>query len=125
MLIGTRALIVDPDEGARTLLDSVLVYCGAQTAVTSTAREALAALDAVKPDVIIAAVSLPGEDGYWLVRTLQEGAVDVRTIRVVAVATRREDSPDRTLAAGFHAHVTKPVDPWELCRIIASITRKA
>jgi len=125
VLIGTRALIVDADEAARTLLDSVLAYCGAQTAATSSAREALAALDAVKPDAIVAAVTLPGEDGYWLVRALQQRAVDVRAIPVIAVATRREDGPDRTLAAGFHAHVTKPVDPWELCRIIAGITRKA
>jgi hypothetical protein len=32
--------------------------------------------------------------------------------------------PDRTLPAGFQAHIRKPVDPWELCRVVVAMTRK-
>jgi CheY-like chemotaxis protein len=32
---------------------------------------------------------------------------------------------DAMLGAGFDAHLRKPVDPWELCRTIASLARKA
>jgi hypothetical protein len=28
------------------------------------------------------------------------------------------------LPAGFQAHLRKPVDPWELCRVVAAMTRK-
>ena len=31
----------------------------------------------------------------------------------------------RTLGAGFDAHLHKPVDPWELCRVIAALARRA
>jgi len=31
---------------------------------------------------------------------------------------------DRTLEAGFDAHLTKPVDPWELCRVLATLVRR-
>ena len=124
-LVGIHVLVVDDNAAARELLESVLTYCGAFASVVSTAREALQALATRSVDVVIAGLQLPDEDGYWLVREIQDRAGGARTVPVVALASCRSDGPDRTLAAGFQGHLRKPVDPWELCRMVAGLARRA
>jgi CheY-like chemotaxis protein len=123
MLVGLRVLVVDDDPAARDLLNSVLAYCGALVTLAPSARAALAATRTIVPDVIVVAVAMAGEDGFWLVRELRALPGSL-AIPVIAVADDRERGPDRTLAAGFDAHLRRPVDPWELCRIVAEVARK-
>ena len=116
--------IVDDDREARGLLDAVLAYCGALTTQVTSARDARAALERVVPDVIVAAIGVADADGYGLVRELHAGQHAGARVPIVAL-TRGDDDPGRALAAGVNAHLHKPVDPWELCRIVASLVRKA
>jgi CheY-like chemotaxis protein len=118
-LVGVHVLVVEDDPAARDLFEAALTYCGAFVTSAPTAREALDYLQVKPVAVVIAAVALPGEDGYWLVRELGG------RFPVVALATGRGDGPDRTLASGFDGHLRKPVDPWELCRMVAGLARKA
>lgn len=122
--MGVHVLIVDDDREARDLLDAVLAYCGALTTRVASTRDAFAALDRIVPDVIVAAVSIAGADGYRLVGELHARPHSGAHVPVVAL-TRSDDDPRRVLAAGFNAHLPKPVDPWELCRIVAGLVRKA
>ena len=118
-LVGVHVLLVDGDVDARELLTSVLTYCGAFVSCASEAHEAFDHVQRKPTDVVIVDVTLPDEQGYWLVR--QIGA----QLPTVALAMAGGDGPDRTLAAGFRAHLRKPVDPWELCRVVAGVARKA
>jgi CheY-like chemotaxis protein len=53
-------------------------------------------------------------------------AADGGSVPVVAVTAYGEvHGPDRTLLAGFQAHVRKPIDPWELCTILVGLTRRS
>jgi CheY-like chemotaxis protein len=124
-LVGLHVLVVDDDPDARDLLEAVLTYCGGFVSSVVSAREALDCLQAKAIDVVVADVLLPGEeDGYWLVRAIRARG-DGRGIPVVALVTGRGHGPDRTLAAGFQGHLRKPVDPWEMCRMVAGLARKA
>jgi len=116
-------LVVDDDPDGRDLLNSVLAYCGALVTLVPSARAGLAATRTIAPDVIVVAVDLAGEDGFWLVRELRGSSGSV-AIPVIAVADDREGGPERTLTAGFDAYLRKPVDPWDLCRIVAEVARK-
>ena len=118
-LVGIHVLLVDGDQYARELLESVLTYGGAFVASSADAQEALAYFQKKGGDVVIADVTLPNDEGYRLVREI--GA----RVPMLAITTGSGDGPDRTLAAGFHAHLRKPVDPWELCRLVAGLARKA
>lgn len=118
-LVGVHVLIVDGDAAARALLESVLAYCGAFVTSSATARDGLAYFHRKPTDVVLADVTLPDAGAYQLVREI--GA----RVPVLALATGEGDGPDRTLAAGFHGHLRKPVDPWELCRVVAGLARKA
>ena len=126
-LIGVHVLVVDDDSDARELLRTVLEYCGALVTVVGTASEALAVLERVTPDVLVTDIAMPAHDGYWLIGAIRALPAD-RGGAIPAVAiTAHGDThgPDRTLAAGFQAHLRKPLDPWELCRVLATLSRKA
>jgi CheY-like chemotaxis protein len=127
-LKGIHVLLVEDDDDSRELLQTVLQYCGALVSAVPSARAALSTLERVKPDLVLSDISMPGEDGYWLIREIRAlprergGAVPA----VAVTAFGHPHGVDRTLAAGFQAHLRKPVDAWELARTIAALAgRKA
>jgi CheY-like chemotaxis protein len=125
-LVGVHVLVVDDDDDARLLIRTILEYCGALVTVTTSAREALRILERVVPDALVSDISMPHEDGYWLIRELRALAPD-RGGAIPAIALTAHGyahGPDRTLAAGFQVHLRKPIDPWDLCRTVVSLVRK-
>lgn len=125
--MGLHVLVVDDDAEALALMQTVLQYAGALVTVVSSARDALRNLQRVTPDVLVSDISMPLENGYWLVREVRaRERITGHRLPVIAITAHTDaHGPDRTLAAGFDAHVRKPVDPWELCRVIAALGRRA
>jgi CheY-like chemotaxis protein len=125
-LVGVHVLVVDDDPDSRHLVRTILEYAGALVTAVSSAREALRTLDRVMPDVMLSDISMPDEDGYWLIEQVRAlppdrgGAIPVAAL----TAGGQTHGPDRTLAAGFQTHLPKPIDPWELCRALAGLVRK-
>jgi CheY-like chemotaxis protein len=119
-------LVVDDDDDARHLIRTILEYCGALVTVVGTAREVLGILERVTPDVLVSDISMPVEDGYWLIRQVRalDAARGGGLPAVAITAHGMTHGPDRTLAAGFQAHLRKPIDPWDLCRTLASLVRR-
>jgi CheY-like chemotaxis protein len=63
---------------------------------------------------------MPGRDGYALaqeIRRLENGGARIRAVAVSANAAPQD--VERARAAGFDAHVAKPVDPDELLGLLA------
>jgi CheY-like chemotaxis protein len=80
-----------------------------------------------RPDLIMADIGMPDEDGYSLLTSLrcierEQGAARVPAIAVTAYA-RREDR-QRALAAGFDDHLNKPVDPERLMAVLAKLVHE-
>jgi len=111
----------DDDEDTAELFAVALSACGAHVVTTTSARDALRALAAEAPDVVVTDLAMPGADGYWLVNEIRHLADDrARTLPVVAVtAFGREHFRGRAIAAGFFDHLVKPVDPEALCLAVA------
>lgn len=123
LLQGLRILVVDDDEDARALLHAVLEYSGAEVVSAESARGALAALGPRRPDVIIADLVMPGDDGYALIRAMRTRA-SVRSVPMIALtAYAFAHTADEVLSAGFNAYLKKPVELWELCRTVARLAR--
>jgi CheY-like chemotaxis protein len=95
--------VVDDDEDACSMLKFALGLQGAKVETSSSAAEAIASIEHRPPDVLLADINMPGEDGYSLiqkVRNLPEGkGLDIPAIALTAMA-RAEDT-ERALAAGF------------------------
>jgi CheY-like chemotaxis protein len=126
-LLGVHVLVVDDDEDARELLRTVLQYCGALVTAVPSAQDALRVLDRITPDLLLTDIAMPHHDGYWLIDAIRKlpptGGGGIPAIAITAHGELH--GPERTLAAGFEAHLRKPLDPWDLCRAISSIVRKS
>jgi CheY-like chemotaxis protein len=122
-LDGLRVLVVDDDPDILELFEAALTECGAQVTCSTTARDALARMSGIQPDVVVSDIAMVGEDGYWLVRELRRlPAEALRDVPVIAAtAYGREHPRSAVLAAGFTEHLQKPVDPDALCRLVARL----
>ena len=125
-LDGLRILIVDDEADTRELLKEGLQYCGAKVSVAGNAAEALDALVATSPDVLISDIGMPGVDGYDLIRQVRslprERGGKIPAIALTAY-TRTEDRL-QSLRAGYDMHVPKPVELAELVAVAATVVRR-
>jgi signal transduction histidine kinase/ActR/RegA family two-component response regulator len=117
-LRGLRLLVLDDDRDSREVLSALLQSSGASVTEVATVAEALKVLShsATLYDAILADIGMPGEDGYAFIAGLRAAPdARLRALPVVAV-TAYASRGDRTraLAAGFDAHVAKPVSPAAL-----------
>jgi signal transduction histidine kinase/ActR/RegA family two-component response regulator len=119
-----RILVVDDDADGCALTSLVLTQAGATVRAAASVREALQMLEAERPDVLVSDLGLPDADGYTLIRHVrqQEREHGGSLPAVALTGYARAEDRARVLAAGFQAHVAKPVDPVELAAAIAAIT---
>jgi PAS domain S-box-containing protein len=118
-LNGRTILVVEDHQDAREFIAAVLAGAGARVLAASTADEAIAQASGVRPDVMVADLGLPGEDGYRLLTRFQALYPDVPAIALTAYA--RSSDRDRALAHGFRRHLVKPIDPDALIDHIVSL----
>jgi signal transduction histidine kinase/ActR/RegA family two-component response regulator len=121
-----RVLVVDDQADSCAFTSLVLTEAGASVIAVASAQEALYhVLDQQKPDVLVSDIGLPEEDGYALVRQIREHEAEhggfLPAIALTGFA--RAEDRNRILAAGFQAHVSKPLDPAELTGVIAGLVR--
>jgi signal transduction histidine kinase/ActR/RegA family two-component response regulator len=124
-LDGLRILVVDDNVDGRTLTSMVLTQAGASVKAAASVGEALQMLEVERPDVVVSDIGLPDEDGYDLIRRIREHEAEHEGFLPAVALTgyARAEDRARILAAGFQAHVPKPVDPIELAAAIATITQ--
>ncbi|MEY2503835.1 MAG: hypothetical protein QOG27_115 [Verrucomicrobiota bacterium] len=122
-LRGLNVMVVDDEPSVRELLGLTLAKCGASVTPAASVEEALAVLPNLRPDVVVSDIAMPGMDGYEFLQKLRElvparGGREVPVIALTACASGQDR--DLALRAGFDRHLTKPVDPAELVRVIAA-----
>lgn len=125
-LRGTYVLFVDDDADVRELYVGILESCGAIVRAAASAREALQLIEEIRPNVVVTDISMPQEDGYWLLRELRKSPTKgVGDIPVLAITAHERHSRDRTLAAGFQEHMMKPINPWKLAELVRKLATQA
>jgi signal transduction histidine kinase len=122
---GLEVMVVEDDADTRELLVALLEHGGARVASAASVTAALSLLDGAVPDVLVSDLAMPDEDGYDLIRAVRARPRE-RGGRVPAIAltghARREDR-QHALAAGYDAHVAKPVEPVTLVQLVARLAR--
>jgi DNA-binding NarL/FixJ family response regulator len=120
-----RILVVD-DEAK--LLRAVAVTLRGEGYEVTTARsgaEALVAVNASVPDLIVSDIRMPGMDGYQLARALRSNP---RTELIpVVFLTAKGERKDRLagIRTGADAYLTKPFDPEELLAVVSNLMKRA
>ena len=120
---GTRVLIVEDDPSISRLLQLELAHRGMDVYPVANGRAALEAVTAVRPDVVILDILLPGLDGEGVLRTLRAAGSPLPIIMLTA----RDGMNDkiRNLRTGADDYLTKPFDIDELVARIGTILRRA
>jgi CheY-like chemotaxis protein len=93
---------------------------GARVTGARCAGEALAAIDADAPDVVLTDLVMPTVDGFTLLAQIRsrEGALGRRIPAAALSARATTDAGATALSAGFEMYVPKPVDPFELAAVV-------
>jgi signal transduction histidine kinase len=121
LLGGTRILVVDDDPDTRDVLRAILEDAGADVVTTGSAAETRAYLQGAHPDVLIADIGMPKEDGYALLRSVRALAPDeISQVPAIALtAHARPEDVEQALSSGFQMHLAKPVDS---SRLLSAVT---
>jgi CheY-like chemotaxis protein len=112
-----RILLVEDEADTRELLATVLRSKGAIVIPAGSVQEALAALQANLPSILISDIAMPDENGYILLGKLRKLEAAHGWPRIPAIALTayaREEDRKAALDAGFEVHISKPFDPAKL-----------
>jgi CheY-like chemotaxis protein len=105
---------VDSAEMLREMLHSV----GHEVAMAHDGPAALALAERFIPDVAVLDIGLPVMDGYEVGRRLHDSAQTARCRLIALTGYGQENDRARSKAAGFEAHLVKPVDLFGLLRLV-------
>jgi len=113
-----RVLIVDDSEDAATLLAEVILALGHTPRM---AHDGIAALDLARnfqPDIALIDIELPIMDGYQLAGHLRREPWAHELLLVAVTGHAEPSARTRSLGAGFHDHIAKPLDFATIQRIL-------
>jgi len=123
-LSGVNVLVIDDDDGTRAMIGTMLTTFGARVTYAASAVEAMELTESMEPDVLVSDIAMPGEDGYEFIRRLRSASSRQAAIPAVAVTAYAEPRDrDRAIAAGFDAHLGKPVEPRTLVEAVLQTLR--
>jgi CheY-like chemotaxis protein len=125
-LAGIRVLVVDDEAEVLTLTRAILEDEGAIVSGSASASDALDTLQRERPDALISDLSMPGNDGYWLIGKIRALSPARGGMTPAAAVTGNVSVEDRArvVRAGFQFHVPKPVDWERLIGVVAVLALK-
>jgi CheY-like chemotaxis protein len=113
-----RVLVVDDDEQTAELLQRLLSRRGHEVRVAHDVDGALREAHAFEPQVALLDLMVRCESGYYLARELL-ALPRLEHCRLIALTGfAQEQLRQRSEAAGFYEHLTKPVDDAALFRAV-------
>jgi len=119
-------LAVDDEEHITELVAMALGYNGFEVQRAATGREALAAVQQRRPDLILLDVMLPDLDGFEVARRLRSDERAGTRVPVIFL-TARDATADKVegLRLGVDDYVTKPFSIEELIERVKAVLRRA
>jgi two-component system, OmpR family, response regulator MprA len=117
-----RVLVVDDDQAVRDSLRRSLTFNGYEVHLAADGEQALSAVSATRPDVVVLDVMMPRMDGLAACRALRAAGDDV----AVLMLTARDDVSDRVagLDAGADDYLPKPFALEELLARLRALLRR-
>ncbi|MDQ2704975.1 MAG: ATP-binding protein, partial [Pseudomonadota bacterium] len=114
-----RILVVDDNEDSAEMLALALSGMGFETRMSIDAPSALRVAEEFEPNIAILDLGLPVMDGFELAGRLR-ALPGLSRIRLIALTGYGQESDrQRTRAAGFDHHLVKPVDLFEVRKVVS------
>jgi signal transduction histidine kinase/ActR/RegA family two-component response regulator len=119
----TRVLVVDDNDAAAEMLSLMLQTIGYDTTTVHDGTAALAAARAVRPDIVVLDIGLPGISGYEVATELRRDPHLAQTSLIAVTGWGSPDDRRKAFDAGFDMHLTKPVANEVLKDALARVKR--
>ena len=117
----SRVLVVDDNRDAADLLAEMLSEVGYVAKFALDGPSALRIADEFEPDIAVLDIGLPVMDGYELASRFTSHPRLARTRLVALTGYGQAQDRERAAAAGFHAHLLKPVDLEQLHGVLQGL----
>jgi two-component system, OmpR family, response regulator len=119
-------LTVDDEEHITELVAMALGFNGFEVERAATGRQALAAIDQRRPDLILLDVMLPDLDGFEVARRLRQNEGAGAKVPIIFL-TAKDATADKVegLRLGVDDYVTKPFSVEELVERVKAVLRRA
>ena len=123
-LDGIKVVVVEDDPDVAEMVAIVLRRHGAEVITASSGEGTLSILAEYPPDVLVCDIGLPDIDGYALLQRVREmerarGRRAVPSVALTGFAS--EEERQRAASVGYQIHVSKPVEPDRLVKVIADV----
>jgi CheY-like chemotaxis protein len=110
-----RVLVIEDNRDARETFRMMLELAGHEVLEAEEGQQGLELLRAVRPDIAVIDVGLPGLDGYEVARRFRAEPASDSVVLVALTGYGTPEARERSQQAGFDHHLIKPVNP-ELLR---------
>jgi signal transduction histidine kinase/ActR/RegA family two-component response regulator len=117
----SRILLADDNRDAVDMLALVLKMAGYEVYATHSGHEALDVGARVRPEVFILDIGMPEISGYELASRIRRQTWGRDALLIALTGWGQREDKERSREAGFDHHLTKPVDPDQLERLLRDI----
>lgn len=116
-------VVVEDNPDVRTLLQLKLKRLGHEVEAVGDGETAIDRIAALRPDLALVDIGLPGVDGYTVARSVRQSVGDGVFMVALSGFGQPEDKR-RALEAGFDEHLTKPADVSDIEQLLMRIPRR-
>jgi PAS domain S-box-containing protein len=115
-----RVLIADDNRDGAEIMGMLLSQSGYEVRLAHTGPEALAMAAAYRPDFALLDIGMPGMSGYDVARNIRNSDWGSGITLIAVTGWGQDDDKRKAEEAGFDHHLTKPIDPDALEKLMAA-----
>lgn len=116
--MGKRVLVVDDEDIITLGLANLLGRQGYEVTTAASGQEAIAAIAAARPDIVVLDVLMPDRDGYDICETIRRGDAGHDIAIVLMGTASRPSEIGKALALGAASYLAKPFSANELIAVV-------
>ena len=117
-----RILVIEDNHDAAESMQLLLELSGHTVTVAFDGPGGLEAAKRFQPEVVLCDIGLPGAmDGYAVARSLRSDGVPGLVTLIALTGYGQDEDQARAREAGFDIHLTKPVDPVALQKLLGEL----
>jgi two-component system CheB/CheR fusion protein len=120
----TRVLLVEDSADVLYVIQLGLEWMGYEVLTATDADSAIKIAVRTPPDIIVSDLGLPGIDGFEFLRLIRQTSTLAAVPAIALTGAATDDDIQRALAAGFTAHMSKPVEAADLGKRIEQLTAR-
>ncbi len=115
-----RILLVEDNPDHAATMRDFLELSGHEVALASSGADGVAEARRFHPEVVLCDLGLPGMSGFEVAVELRRDPSTASAKLIAVTGYGAEEDRRRSREAGFDLHLTKPVDPGQLRRLLQS-----